>query len=189
MIRLSSKPFHTHDSATKYFAPRKPSVQKTWWTPNSGGRAGARLLPGLVSSWAEPDRVRELLIFKGGTALKLCHFGDYRFSEDLDFTLARAAEFREIREGLEEILWTVRTLGGGRCSVICSPQRSGAKTCHKRGLPAATVLLTSGTRDRCRDCLTQIRSRAKQNLIPARLRIDETGSAVAHNTSAHGRKD
>ncbi len=26
------------------------------------------------------------LIFKGGTALKKCYFGDYRFSEDLDFT-------------------------------------------------------------------------------------------------------
>jgi predicted nucleotidyltransferase component of viral defense system len=28
-----------------------------------------------------------LLVFKGGTALKRCYFGDYRFSEDLDFSL------------------------------------------------------------------------------------------------------
>ena len=28
------------------------------------------------------------LIFKGGTALKRCYFSKYRFSEDLDFTLA-----------------------------------------------------------------------------------------------------
>lgn len=48
------------------------------------------------------SQLRDLLIFKGGTALKRCHFGDYRFSEDLDFTLARAAEFAQIREGLEE---------------------------------------------------------------------------------------
>jgi predicted nucleotidyltransferase component of viral defense system len=27
------------------------------------------------------------LVFKGGTVLKKCHFEDYRFSEDLDFTL------------------------------------------------------------------------------------------------------
>ena len=26
------------------------------------------------------------MIFKGGTSLKKCYFGDYRFSEDLDFT-------------------------------------------------------------------------------------------------------
>ena len=30
--------------------------------------------------------LRETLVFKGGTALKKCYFGDYRFSEDLDFT-------------------------------------------------------------------------------------------------------
>ena len=29
---------------------------------------------------------RENLVFKGGTCLKKCYFGNYRFSEDLDFT-------------------------------------------------------------------------------------------------------
>lgn len=29
---------------------------------------------------------RELLVFKGGTALKKCYFSDWRYSEDLDFT-------------------------------------------------------------------------------------------------------
>ena len=42
-------------------------------------------------SWvlAGIDAVPELrrsLVFKGGTALKKCYFGDYRFSEDLDFS-------------------------------------------------------------------------------------------------------
>lgn len=32
------------------------------------------------------DSLRDTLVFKGGTALKKCYFGDYRFSEDLDFT-------------------------------------------------------------------------------------------------------
>ena len=49
------------------------------------------------------SKLRDLLIFKGGTALKRCHFGDYRFSEDLDFTLANRVEFAEIRAGLEEV--------------------------------------------------------------------------------------
>jgi uncharacterized protein len=49
------------------------------------------------------SKLKDLLIFKGGTALKRCNFGDYRFSEDLDFTLARKAEFAEIRERLEEV--------------------------------------------------------------------------------------
>ena len=30
--------------------------------------------------------LRDTLAFKGGTALKKCYFGDYRFSEDLDFS-------------------------------------------------------------------------------------------------------
>lgn len=33
------------------------------------------------------DTTKSNFIFKGGTALKKCYFKDYRFSEDLDFTL------------------------------------------------------------------------------------------------------
>jgi|SRR5690606_14914462 len=31
--------------------------------------------------------LKESLVFKGGTALKKCYFGDYRFSQDLDFSV------------------------------------------------------------------------------------------------------
>jgi uncharacterized protein len=31
--------------------------------------------------------LKRKIIFKGGTALRRCHFEDYRFSEDLDFSL------------------------------------------------------------------------------------------------------
>src|SRR5260221_3375479 len=37
------------------------------------------------------QELREKWIFKGGTCLKKCYFETYRFSEDLDFTLADAA--------------------------------------------------------------------------------------------------
>ncbi len=33
------------------------------------------------------EEVKENFVFKGGTCLKKCYFPDYRFSEDLDFTL------------------------------------------------------------------------------------------------------
>ncbi len=33
------------------------------------------------------EEVRQKFVFKGGTCLKKCYFDDYRFSEDLDFTL------------------------------------------------------------------------------------------------------
>jgi len=44
--------------------------------------------------------LRDRLAFKGGTALKKCYFGDYRFSEDLDFTLTTEASWEELEQGL-----------------------------------------------------------------------------------------
>lgn len=35
----------------------------------------------------ETPEFRDSLVFKGGTALKKVHFGEYRFSEDLDFSM------------------------------------------------------------------------------------------------------
>jgi predicted nucleotidyltransferase component of viral defense system len=40
--------------------------------------------------------LRDRLAFKGGTALKKCYFADYRFSEDLDFTLIQETPWEEI---------------------------------------------------------------------------------------------
>ena len=47
--------------------------------------------------------LRERLAFKGGTAIKRCYIGDYRFSEDLDFTLATESTFDEIRRELAPV--------------------------------------------------------------------------------------
>ena len=44
--------------------------------------------------------LRDRLVFKGGTALKKCYFEDYRFSEDLDFTLTEETPWEEIEPGL-----------------------------------------------------------------------------------------
>jgi uncharacterized protein len=41
----------------------------------------------LLFSISKQSLLREMLVFKGGTALKKVWFEDYRFSEDLDFTL------------------------------------------------------------------------------------------------------
>ena len=45
-----------------------------------------------VISWilqgiAVHDKLSRIIVFKGGTVLKKAYFIDYRFSEDLDFTL------------------------------------------------------------------------------------------------------
>lgn len=44
------------------------------------------LLSWVLAGISRTDILRDTLVFKGGTCLKKCYFGDYRFSEDLDFS-------------------------------------------------------------------------------------------------------
>ena len=44
------------------------------------------VLAHVLTAISERDRQAQI-IFKGGTALRLCHFDDYRYSADLDFSL------------------------------------------------------------------------------------------------------
>ncbi len=44
------------------------------------------LLSWILAGIEQVKSLRDTLAFKGGTALKKCYFGDYRFSEDLDFS-------------------------------------------------------------------------------------------------------
>ena len=47
---------------------------------------------------AKQSELAQSLIFKGGTALKKIYFGDYRFSEDLDFSALNAPKDGELEE-------------------------------------------------------------------------------------------
>jgi hypothetical protein len=58
--------------------------------------------------------LREVLAFKGGTALRRCWFEDYRFSEDLDFTLIQPITLEDILAGLSDIFAAVETACGLR---------------------------------------------------------------------------
>ena len=44
------------------------------------------LLSWVLAGVGQTPTLRDKLVFKGGTALRKCYFGDYRFSEDLDFS-------------------------------------------------------------------------------------------------------
>lgn len=52
--------------------------------------------------------LRNKLAFKGGTALRRCHFSEYRFSEDLDFTLLQSLSFEELKQELEPVYEAVK---------------------------------------------------------------------------------
>ncbi len=89
---------------------------------NRLARAGGRRIPETVLerdyclAWflvgLSGSSLREHLLFKGGTALKRCYFGDYRFSEDLDFTLAGEMPFESILTGLEDVYAQVWSASG-----------------------------------------------------------------------------
>ena len=64
-----------------------------------------------LSALAESD-LKPILGFKGGTALKRCYFGDYRFSEDLDFTLIAPIAFDELVRRLNPIYAALREASG-----------------------------------------------------------------------------
>ena len=66
-----------------------------------------------LTALAQSD-LREILAFKGGTALKRCYFGDYRFSEDLDFTLIQPVSFEDLRSRLAPVYEAVRDGSGIR---------------------------------------------------------------------------
>ena len=48
--------------------------------------------------------LKDFLVFKGGTALKKIYFPDYRYSEDLDFTLRKEIAIDDLIAGLSESL-------------------------------------------------------------------------------------
>jgi predicted nucleotidyltransferase component of viral defense system len=56
--------------------------------------------------------LRNILAFKGGTALKRCYFGSYRFSEDLDFTLVKATSLETILAEIRNISADVEQASG-----------------------------------------------------------------------------
>jgi predicted nucleotidyltransferase component of viral defense system len=64
-----------------------------------------------LAALAESD-LKTTLAFKGGTALKRCYFSDYRFSEDLDFTLIHPLPMEDLLQRLEPVYAAVREQSG-----------------------------------------------------------------------------
>ncbi|MEK7745291.1 MAG: nucleotidyl transferase AbiEii/AbiGii toxin family protein [Elusimicrobiota bacterium] len=89
---------------------------------NRLARSGGRRIPEAVLerdyclAWflaaLSQEKLGERLAFKGGTAIKRCYVGEYRFSEDLDFTLTAETPFEDIRRGLEPVFVRVRDAAG-----------------------------------------------------------------------------
>jgi uncharacterized protein len=73
--------------------------------------------------------LRKILAFKGGTALRRCYFSDYRFSEDLDFTLSEPTDLAPILKGLNEIFAAVEKDSGIKFT-FDREDKSSHQNCH-----------------------------------------------------------
>jgi predicted nucleotidyltransferase component of viral defense system len=88
----------------------------------------------------EHPKLKETFVFKGGTALKKCFFGTYRFSEDLDFTALDTAPFgdslesivREVCNKMEDEIQEYANV-----SIVC--ERYTEKQPHPDGQEAFTI--------------------------------------------------
>jgi len=60
---------------SEFYGVPKSQIDKDW------------VLSYLLYAIISIPELKDIMIFKGGTCLKKCYFPDYRFSEDLDFTI------------------------------------------------------------------------------------------------------
>jgi len=67
------------------------------------------LLSWILAGITQVEVLQGTLVFKGGTALKKCYFGQYRFSEDLDFSAIGDAP---TGEAMEDAIWEACVLAG-----------------------------------------------------------------------------
>ena len=69
------------------------------------------LLAWILAGITQVPLLLDTLVFKGETALRKCYFGDYRFSEDLDFTgLSGAPRGEEMKRAIQEACDIARRL-------------------------------------------------------------------------------
>ena len=98
------------------------------------------LLSWILAGIAQSDSLRDALIFKGGTALKKCWFGDYRFSEDLDFSGTKDLPTGEVmEEAMKAVCQTAARLLDEYAPVEIICGRYTEKDPHPGGQEAFTI--------------------------------------------------
>jgi predicted nucleotidyltransferase component of viral defense system len=98
------------------------------------------LLSWILAGIGQTASLREALVFKGGTALKKCWFGEYRFSEDLDFSGTRDVPLgTAMADAMREACQTATRLLDEYAPVEIVCQRYTEKDPHPGGQEAFTI--------------------------------------------------
>ena len=98
------------------------------------------LLSWILAGIGQVESLRGTLAFKGGTALKKCYFGDYRFSEDLDFSGMEGVPTGDAMEqAIQDTCNAAAALLDEYASVDIACERYTEKDPHPGGQEAFTI--------------------------------------------------
>jgi len=98
------------------------------------------VLSWLLAGVSYVEALRDTLVFKGGTALKKCFFGDYRLSEDLDFTgIGDVPTGKEMERAIQEVCVTAMSLLNEYAPVEIICERYTEREPHPVGQEAFTI--------------------------------------------------
>ena len=98
------------------------------------------LLSWVLTGISQVPVLRDTLVFKGGTALRKCYFGDYRFSEDLDFSaLAGVPTGDEIEQSVKQACEAAVRLLDDYAPVEIACERYTEREPHPGGQEAFTI--------------------------------------------------
>lgn len=95
----------------------------------------------ILAGIAEQPALSHSLIFKGGTALKKIFFGDYRFSEDLDFSVINAPKDKLLEESLLKATQISKALLNDYGPFDIQLKRNPERAPHPNGQDAFNVLV------------------------------------------------
>ncbi len=98
------------------------------------------LLSWVLAGIARVHALRSTLVLKGGTALKKCYFGDYRFSEDLDFSaLAGVPRAKAMERAVANACDAAASLLDQYAPVAIVCERYAEREPHPAGQEAFTI--------------------------------------------------
>ena len=95
----------------------------------------------ILAGISKHPTLTKALIFKGGTALKKIFFGDYRFSEDLDFSVQNAPKRAALENALAESILTASNLLQPFGQFTIELKRNPESAPHPQGQEAFVVLV------------------------------------------------
>src|SRR5437773_12195031 len=93
----------------------------------------------VLAGMAKQPELSHSLIFKGGTALKKIFFGDYRFSEDLDFSVIDAPKNNQLEIALHKAVNLSKELLNAYGSFDIQLKRNPERAPHPKGQDAFNV--------------------------------------------------